>query len=176
MIHKPPYNFQRSPKYVQKVGLKFWNRAGPSRNWTRDLWLCSQMLYHYTTELYMGSWRKLRYMKFLVHHCLRKTISSFCVNLWFTNHHTISELSKIWWESWIKVMKKNCLQQDSNRGPLTWQPDALPLQHRSLHNNLEKIEGYEVPSSSLFNRQITIEKSSTLFVIRTRNAYTIVSV
>ena len=72
MIHKPPYNFQRSPKYVQKVGLKFWNRAGPSRNWTRDLWLCSQMLYHYTTELYMASWRKLRDMKFLVHHCLRK--------------------------------------------------------------------------------------------------------
>jgi len=61
-----------------------------------------------------------------------------------------SKLSKICSESWIKVLKQSWPQQELNPGPLTLQPDALPLHHRALHVKLEKIEGYEVPSSSLF--------------------------
>jgi hypothetical protein len=47
-------------------------------------------------------------------------------------------------------LKQSLPQQELNPGPLTLQPDALPLHHRALHGKLEKIEGYEVPSSSLF--------------------------
>ena len=71
MIHKPPYNFQSSPKYDEKVGLKFWKRAAPSRTRSRVPWLGSQTLYHYTKELWMTILRKLKDMKFLVHHSFK---------------------------------------------------------------------------------------------------------